>query len=126
MADFAGTGIFSLAERRMTWLDRRASVLAENIANADTPGYRPRDLLPFSAALDRAVVVPERTSPLDLPALAAAEGGARENDTGTAPDGNGVRVDAELTKLADTQTEQNLVSSLWKSYVGMFRTAIDK
>lgn len=126
VADLAHTGIFALAERRMAWLDRRASLLAENIANADTPGYKPRDLKPFSAALDQATVVPERTNPMHLPGLLAnvAESFARDGET--APDGNAVRIDLELTKLADTQTEQNLVSSLWKSYVGMFHTAIDK
>ncbi len=126
MADGAGTDIFSLAEQRLAWLDRRSSVLAENIANADTPGYRPRDLLPFAQALAQAVVVPQRTSPLDLPALAPAVGESRTDDSGTAPDGNGVHVDVELTKLADTETAQNLVTSVWKSYVGMYRTVLDK
>ena len=33
----------------MAWLDRRQGVLAQNIANADTPGYRPQDLKAFDS-----------------------------------------------------------------------------
>ena len=39
-------GLFDLAERRLAWADRRQAVLAQNIANANTPGYKPHDLHP--------------------------------------------------------------------------------
>ena len=33
-------GLFDLAERRLAWTDQRRGVLAQNIANANTPGYQ--------------------------------------------------------------------------------------
>ena len=42
-----------LAETRLRWLDRRQEVLARNISNADTPGYRARDVTPFAQILAR-------------------------------------------------------------------------
>ena len=45
------TPTVSLAERRLAWLENRQRVLAQNIANADTPGYQPRDLRPFAETL---------------------------------------------------------------------------
>ena len=36
--------IFQALVRRMQWLGQRQNVLAQNIANTDTPGYRPQDL----------------------------------------------------------------------------------
>src|SRR3546814_14076552 len=39
-------GLFSLLGKRMDWLGQRQKVLAQNIANADTPDYVPRDLKP--------------------------------------------------------------------------------
>lgn len=36
--------IFAMVTQRMAWLTKRQEVPAQNIANADTPGYRPRDL----------------------------------------------------------------------------------
>ncbi len=110
----------------MAWLDRRAAVLAENIANADTPGWKSRDLKPFSAALEEAGVAPLRTNPMHLAGTVEDDGATRAIAGESAPDGNTVQVDAEMVKVADTETEQTLVSNLWKSYVGMFRTALGK
>ena len=45
-------GLFDLAERRLSWADRRQGLLAQNIANANTPGYRPHDLRSFASTLD--------------------------------------------------------------------------
>ena len=38
--------ILSMLRTRMQWHQERQQVLAENVANADTPNYRPRDLAP--------------------------------------------------------------------------------
>ena len=66
--DLKQTGLFTLAERRLAWLDRRQEVLAHNIANSDTPGFQSRDLAPFAAALARAHVAPlVQTQPNHLP-----------------------------------------------------------
>ena len=45
--------IFSMLRSRMEWHQERQRVLAENVANADTPNYRPLDLAPpnFQQAL---------------------------------------------------------------------------
>ena len=110
----------------MAWLDRRTAVLAENIANADTPGWKSRDLKPFGATLAAVGVSPLRTNPMHLAGTAGDDAAARALVGESAPDGNTVRVDVEMTKVADTETAQTLVSNLWKSYVGMFRTALGK
>ena len=43
------TDLLALTERRMAWLENRQRVLAGNIANADTPGYLPRDVRSFAS-----------------------------------------------------------------------------
>src|ERR1700686_4652403 len=40
----ADIGIFSMLRTRMQWHQERQKVLADNVANADTPNFRPRDL----------------------------------------------------------------------------------
>lgn len=110
----------------MSYLDRRSAVLAENIANADTPGWRSRDLQPFATALAQAGVAPVRTSPLHLAGTSTNDPALRVLTGERAPDGNAVRLDAELTKVADTDSAHMLVSDLWKTYLGMFRTALGK
>ncbi|MEO8714636.1 MAG: flagellar basal body protein, partial [Acetobacteraceae bacterium] len=110
--------------RRLAWADRRQTVLAQNVANADTPGWRPRDLAPFTAALGSASAALARTETGHLggtvdPGLL---GGARP--AGNEPDGNGVSLDRELTKVADTETTQSLVTAIYRKYLGLFRTAL--
>ena len=40
------------------------------------------------------------------------------------PDGNGVELDAQLTKVADTETTQSLVTSIYKKYMSLFSLAL--
>ena len=44
--DLNGIPLFSLINGRMSWLSARQSVLAENVANGDTPNFVARDLKP--------------------------------------------------------------------------------
>ena len=45
--DLTQIPLFEMLTRRMSWLNERQKVLAQNIANADTPHYVPRDLEPL-------------------------------------------------------------------------------
>jgi flagellar basal-body rod protein FlgB len=114
-------GLFALAEQRLAWADQRQEVLAQNIANASTPGFQPRDLPSFASTLDSVATVQlVRTHPNDLP---GSNGGlfqpVIENDA-HGPDGNGVELDAQLSKVADTQTTQSLATSIYKKYMSLF------
>jgi flagellar basal-body rod protein FlgB len=51
---------------------------------------------------------------------------AKQRPTVRALDGNAVALDEQLTKVADTETTQSLVTSIWRKYVGMFNTALGK
>ncbi len=128
--DLTSSGLFTLADRRLAWADHRQEVLAENIANADTPGYQPAEVAPFSASLDQvASLAPTPTSAGDilvppLPDQLSAAASATA-DAASVPDGNGVGVEGQLGKLADTESMQNFVINLYGAYLGMFRTALD-
>ncbi len=116
---------FSLAERKLDWLQQRDTVLAGNIANSNTPGYAARDLSPFQASLSGASVGMMRTEEgEDLGA-----GGGRADMAATtagesSPDKNGVSLDTELTKLAQTQDQQGEVTTLYKRYTSLVQTAL--
>ncbi|MBV8092079.1 MAG: flagellar biosynthesis protein FlgB [Acetobacteraceae bacterium] len=125
--DFWRTPVMDLAERRLAWADQRQHLLAQNIANADTPNWQAKDLRPFDAALSRAAaaVSPIRTDPKHLigtqdvllqkdPTIRPAE---------RAPDGNAVALEDELTKVADTETMQRFATNIYQKYMGLFRLA---
>jgi flagellar basal-body rod protein FlgB len=117
-------GLFAAAERKLAWLDARQRVLARNIANSDTPGYRARDVAPFESHLTAARVAPARTSPLHLAGFSLPDSGTETALSEHAPDGNSVGLEKEMTKVADDEGAQALVGNLWKSYMGMYMTAL--
>ncbi len=122
--DLTSTGFFSLADRRLAWIDQSQQIRAENIANADTPGYRPLHIQPFSAVLDGAATMSvAETNARDLPGLPLSDQLAAPSVNGSAS-GAGVSVDNQLGKLADAEGMQNLVIRLYSAYLGMFRTAL--
>ena len=119
--------LFDLAEQRLAGADRRQAVLAQNIANLNTPHYQAKDIQPFAQAL-------QSTS---APALARTDPGhlAGTVETGplaavtprpdaVAPDGNAVSLDQQLTQVADTATDQQIATTLYKKYLGLFSLAL--
>ena len=116
--------IFALAERRLAWIDQRQQVLAQNIANVDTPAYRARDLSPFQQLLGAPPVAPVQTNPLHLAGLRTPLSGTPTRPAERAPDGNAVNLEGELTKVAQDESDSALVGNLWKSYMGMYLNAL--
>ena len=70
--------LLKLTERRMAWLEARQRVLAGNVANADTPGYQPRDVRSFASVLSGAAGAPglAATDPRHLASQARPDGRA--------------------------------------------------
>lgn len=119
-----GVGLLDLAQARLGWIDRRQDLLARNIANADTPAYQPRDLPDFASTLHHLSVTPTLTNPLHLAGLRASVPLSQPIAGEQAPDGNAVDVEDQLTRIAQDETAQATVTNLWKTYMGMFATAL--
>ncbi len=125
--DKDGMGLFDLAERRLAWIDRRQGLLAQNIANANTPGYVAKDVQPFAQTLAKALPVLAATSPLHMMAPGTVLGtDPRLRPAERAPDGNAVSMDDQLAKVAQTDDAQALTMNLYHKYLGLFRTVIGK
>lgn len=118
---------------RMSWLNSRQTLLAQNVANADTPGYAARDLKPmdFQAELDRqhapgfaglAVTDPHHIAAPGSGSMNSADGETTQLET-TAT-GNSVSLEEEMIKVADTQSQYQAASNLYAKAVSMMRTAI--
>ena len=119
--------LFDLADRRLAWIDRRQEVLAQNIANANTPNWQAKDLKPFADAL-ASVAAPAmaQTDPAHLAGTRDTAGQSLLTPVASArePDGNAVSLDDQLTKVADTATAQTIATTLYKKYMSMFSLAL--
>lgn len=127
--------ILSMLRTRMNWGQERQRVLAENIANADTPNFRPHDLAPpkFDSAPAIAsggpTVMLARTEPGHL---AGPDGGSAEfrgqNTKGyeIQPTGNAVSLEDEMMKLAANQMDYQAATALYTRSLNMLKIAIGK
>lgn len=99
-------------EHYMTLLATRQKLVASNIANADTPGYKTRDL-DFQA---------EFRNLTDGGALRAVE----VDGLSSRNDGNNVSVDREARLLAENAMRFDLASNLLREQIRMVRSAIEE
>ena len=129
--DLATTPLFGLMRERMAWLAQRQRVLAENIANADTPRFRPRDIAPFMPAGDqttaRASAALSLThaghiAPAGSPAEGATEERARTVYEAT-PSGNAVVLEEQMAKVNETAIDHRLATQVYRKYLGLVRLA---
>jgi flagellar basal-body rod protein FlgB len=122
-------GLFDLAEKRLAWTAQRQGVLAGNIANANTASFQARDVQSFESLLSgKGTIEPVRTQPGHMAGTTPTGLASLTTDPpkARAPDGNTVSLDQQLTKVADTETTQTLVTTIWKKYMGMFSMALGR
>lgn len=131
---FGKIPLFSALLERMNWLAARQRVLSENIANANTPGYQPRDLksLNFSSLLHGSgapagPLAMAVTAPNDIVPASAQGGFALRQpnpNAETSPTGNSVVLENQMMKLAETQIDYAAATKLYAAQVKMINTAI--
>ena len=119
-------GLFRLAEKRLNWIEQRQQVLAQNIANASTPDYKARDLSPFQSSLAEQGIAVAQTDPSHMAGLHSPAQGSETSPHAKSPDGNTISMEEQLGKVADTSTNQELVTNLYHKYQSMFRTVLGR
>jgi flagellar basal-body rod protein FlgB len=123
------TGIFSVAEKRLAWASERQAVLARNIANVSTPGFKAADSPDFEQMLTGVIgLQPVRTSTSHMGGTvdpSTSERPVHETAARTA-DKNNVRLEEQLMKVADTETLHSTVTAIFKKYMSMFNIVLGK
>ncbi|ARJ69375.1 FlgB family protein [Paracoccus contaminans] len=107
----------------------RQRVIAANVANADTPGYRAQDLRGFAQTYRDSPAIGLRTTRPDH--VSAGDWGSAQGariDAGgePAPNGNTVSIEDELVRAAEARREFDLSLSVFQSGMIMLRTAIGR
>ena len=125
--------VLSALRTKMQWHQERQRVLAENIANSDTPNFRPRDLA--QPAIDRAGGTARGGA---LPILWTSGGHIgpsgsagsfspdRKMTYETRPTGNAVNLEDEMLKVSANQMDYAAATSLYARSLGLLKTAIGK
>jgi flagellar basal-body rod protein FlgB len=99
-------------EQYLTLVSARQKLVSSNIANADTPGYRTKDI-DFASELQHV--------------LEGGKANAKEVDgLTTKPDGNNVDLDREARLLAENAFRFSMGATLARSELKMLRVAIQE
>jgi flagellar basal-body rod protein FlgB len=125
--------LLGMLRERMSWLNARQDTLAQNVANADSPGYLARDLKPMNFEDMMKRVNGDSGSGLTTTNamhinISASQPngytGVDAPDTEASVSGNTVSLEAEMIKVSDTQAQFQAATNLYGKALSMMRTAI--
>ena len=132
--------LLSMLKGRLGYLSDRQRLIAENVANADTPGYKARDLKEFSfqahvqaaaggspvaatPAGVMAVTQPGHMQPKGAPLGAKP---TKAPDSEVTLDGNGVVLEDEMVKLTQARMDYDAAIGFYQKSIGLLKMAIRK
>ncbi|MCB1472438.1 MAG: flagellar basal body rod protein FlgB [Rhodobiaceae bacterium] len=127
--------ILNALRTRMQFHSQRQVVLAQNVANAETPGYGARDLKApdFESLMSQAngavrggPMAPVRTSGAHLPGLPPHAGFGEVNapDFETTPEGNSVVLEDEMMKIAQNQIDHQIATTVYARGISLMKRAV--
>lgn len=125
--------LMQLMSKRMDYLAERHKVISQNVANADTPNYRARDLRQqnFTQALKDANSRQPlaMTQPNHLPPVTPQTKFAVDKDKKpyeTSLDKNGVVLEEQMMKMTQNQSDYTLNAELYNRYTSMAKMALSR
>ncbi|MCQ2914292.1 MAG: flagellar basal body protein [Alphaproteobacteria bacterium] len=145
--DLQNLSLFQMGEEKMRWLAQRQNVIAQNIANADTPKYMPSEVEPikFRELLGETEMTLTRTNSkhfdgttenvrlmkTNINHLSPVPDGKKEEFKQRRPfetsiDKNGVILEEQMQKMDDTRSQHEQVSALFKKNMALLGTALGK
>lgn len=129
----ANLPVLSALSQKMRWHQERQGVLAQNVANADTPGYSARDLKAFSfqeqLARTAAPIATATTNPAHFSVSPQGMGPFPiEHPSGfeTTPDASNVGLEGQMMKVAQNQMDYQAATTLYSRSVRILKTALGR
>jgi len=131
--DLSQIPLFKALTGRLGFLDQRQRVLAENIANVDTPGYQPKDLKApnflrlAQAALGRINAATTNPNHIETARRGGTFQAEKQKATfETTVSGNAVDLDEQLINVSQTTLDHQTMVDLYAKQVSLLKTALDR
>jgi len=138
MGDISDIPIFAMLRARMGYLSERQRVIAQNVANASTPGFAPQDLKPFNfkAQMEAASQANASTLAVTQPGhmqsksakagTAAAVKPIKVQDSETTLDGNSVVLEEEMMKMTQARMDYDAAVGFYQKSLDILKLATRK
>lgn len=123
--------VLRLASQLASYASTRQTVISENIANADTPGYRARDLGDFAATLEQKMppFTAKVTRPGHIAFGADAHGFEAVDSTvlgAETPNGNSVSLEDQMMRAAEIKQSHDMALGVYSKSMDILRTSLGK
>jgi len=127
--------LLSMLKTKMRWHQARQGVLAQNVANADTPGFRPSDIAAMNTqntvrTPGLTAVAATRTHQSHLQGMPMGQGsGFKTEDTKgweRTPGGNAVVLEEQMIKVSANQFDFQMASTLYSRSLGLLKMAVGR
>lgn len=145
--------VFGMMRKRMTWLTDRQAVLAQNMANSDTPNFKSKDLQEqdFKRVLERfgvgakgaaaagglaaARTGASASQPVRMAATnaahitpvvpeAKAKAAGPKSGAEKSPSGNDVSIEDQTSKVTETQMDYQFTANLYRKHMAMLKSVL--
>lgn len=118
--------LFDLASAQQHWLAVRQAAVAENIANANTPGYSAKDVAPFDAVFHQTALQLVSTEPGHISSDPLGSDAASQDSTPweVTPSGNSVSMEREMLKANEIGRDYSMNTAIVKAFAQMFTTSV--
>ena len=123
---FGKLEITAMAQSMAAHAGDRMSLIARNVANADTPGYRALDLPDFAQVYEGGGLDLRATRPGHLGADSGATALAFASTDQASPNGNSVSIEAEMVKAAGARQEHEMALAIYRSTSGIIRASLGR
>jgi flagellar basal-body rod protein FlgB len=115
--------LFNIAFRQNEWLAQRQSVVSSNVANANTPGYKARDVQSFDEAMQTSMPMAATNSQhFAAPAFDAIANGDGADKSEVLVSGNDVNLEQEFLKSNDIMRSYTLNTQIMKTFDRMLQS----
>ena len=115
--------LFDLAFRQNEWLAQRQSVISSNVANANTPGYKAKDLASFDDVMQKSlsmtVTDPQHLSS-GIKTFRQDENGSRDADV--LASGNDVNLEQEFLKSGEVMRNYTMNTQIMRTFDRMLQS----
>ena len=121
--------LMNMIKGKLGYLNQRQKLISENVANADTPGFAPRDLKPFTFAQHMASlqpVSPEKTQAAHIGMTKPPQETWKAEDapdSETRLDGNQVVLEDEMMKMSASRMDYDAAVGLYQQSLSLLRLA---
>ena len=128
---FQNLAVFETAHAMAVHAGNKQAVVAQNVANADTPGYIARDLPSFQEMYAPRVAgghmpLATRSGHLHGTADGAVSNLLRKDRSFASPDGNTVSLENEMLRGTDAKRQHDRALAIYKSALNILRSSLGR